>query len=131
MGSDWNRTIDPDSKHSIEKVLLHYGAQLQRCNPDRWSSVRCPFHGDGRASAAVHLNSNAFACYACGIKGDTYAIIMQHEGIGFRAALALAEEITGISGETLRPERASGTRIPGRSRSVLRDRPSRRLRGSE
>lgn len=127
MGSE--RKIDPRDKHPIGSILAHYGAQLPN-NSGRWASIKCPFHGDNRASAAVHLEGNAFACYACGIKGDTYAVLMQHEGIGFRAAFTLAEEISGVSGETLRPERASRTRVSGRSRSVLSNRATSRLRSS-
>ena len=125
MGSE--RHIDPRDKHRIGPVLTHYGATLPN-STGRWASIKCPFHGDSRASAAVHLEGNAFACYACGIKGDTYAIIMQHEGVKFREALKLAEEWTGQSCETLRSERGFGSRVSGRSRSVLGNRATSRLR---
>ena len=92
---------DGNDKHPIGPVLAHYGATLPN-RTEVWVSIKCPFHGDRHASAAVHLTGNAFACYACGIKGDTYAIIMQHEGVKFREALNLAEEWTGQSGEALR-----------------------------
>ena len=127
MGSE--RYANARDKHSIGQVLAHYGAVLPN-STGRWASVKCPFHGDSRASAAVHLDGNAFACYACGIKGDTYAVLMQHEGITFREALTLAETITGQSGETLRPEYRTSVRVSGRSRSVLGNRATSRLRGS-
>lgn len=128
MGHD-NRKLDPQDKHPIGPVLTHYGATLPH-STGRWTSIKCPFHGDSRASAAVHLDGNVFACYACGIKGDTYAIIMQHEGVGFREALDRAEDITGKSSETVRSKYSSGSRLSGRSRSVLGNSAARRLRSS-
>ncbi len=99
-------------KHSIKSVLEHYGATVQERHG--WVKLRCPFHDDGHASATVNFEENAFNCFGCGVKGDTYSIIMEHEGIGFREAIKIAEGITGQSSTALR---ASGAK----SRSVSRN----------
>jgi DNA primase len=81
--------------------------------------MKCPFHGDSHASASVSLEENAFICHACGIKGDTYSIIMQHEGVDFREALSIAETVTGQGCSDLRSEYRRSSRVSGKSRSVL------------
>lgn len=99
-------------KHSIQSVLEHYGATVHE--RDGWVKLRCPFHDDGHASATVNVEENAFNCFGCGVKGDTYSIIMEQERVGFREAVKIAEGITGKSSTTLR---ASGAK----SRSVSRN----------
>ena len=108
-------------KHEIVPVLEHYGGYIHR---DRygWQKIRCPFHDDGHASATVNTDENAFNCFGCGIKGDTYSIIMQHEGVGFSEALKVAERITGTSSDSLRKEYRSSGRIFSESGNHLRRR---------
>jgi DNA primase len=99
-------------KHSIQSILEHYGATVHE--RDGWVKLRCPFHDDGHASATVNVEENAFNCFGCGVKGDTYSIIMEQERVGFREAVKIAEGITGKSSTTLR---ASGAK----SRSISRN----------
>jgi len=86
---------------------------------DRWMKVKCPFHGDSHASATVNPIQNGFKCFACGIQGDTYNIIMQHEGVEFLEAVKRAEEITGISSKSLRQKSTSGRTISSKPRAGL------------
>jgi DNA primase len=118
---------DKADKHSIGPVFAHYGGETPRAT-NRWVSVRCPFHGDHTASAAINLEENAFACYACDIKGDTYAVIMQHEGIGFREAYQRAEDLTGESRQIVRGFGGAGGRLSRHSRSHLGRSASSRFR---
>lgn len=99
-------------KHSIQSILEHYGATVRE--REGWAKLRCPFHDDGHASATVNVEENAFNCFGCGVKGDTYSIIMEQERVGFREAVKIAEGITGESSTTLR---ASGAK----SRSISRN----------
>lgn len=66
-----------------------------------WSSIRCPFHDDRHSSATVNTEENVFCCFACQIKGNTYSVIMKHEGMDFNEAVKLAEGITGKSRKVL------------------------------
>jgi DNA primase len=102
-----------DEKHSIKTVLEHYGAQNVPQGRIGWVKIRCPFHQDTHASAVVNLKDNGFICFGCGVKGDTYSIIMLQEGVKYREAIAFAEDITGESNESL-----SG--LSARSRSLSR-----------
>lgn len=97
-----------EDKPDITTILEYYGAQV----PTRsgWAKMKCPFHSDSHASAAVNLRDNIFKCHGCQYKGDGYAIIMQKEGVGFREAITLAKGIFDQSGKVLsqRPARSGG-----------------------
>ena len=89
-------------KPPIAPVLEHYGAHFV---PNRrgWASMKCPFHDDRTASAAVNTNEDvqAFTCFACQAKGDAYGLVMWKEGCDFQTARRTVEEITGISYQPL------------------------------
>ena len=102
-------------KHSIKDVIEHYGGRVGTTRRTGWVKIRCPFHDDSHASATLNLDKNAFNCFACGMKGDTYSIIMQEEGVAFREAVAFAEGITGESNLPLSTKRSSSGGIPRRT----------------
>lgn len=108
-------------KHSIQPVLEHYGATNIR-ETWGWQKIRCPIHEDGTASASVNTTENVFVCHACGVKGDTYKIIMEKEGVGFREAITIAETITGESSEHIQKKSASGRRVPQQEGIISRRR---------
>lgn len=85
-------------KPSIEKYLNYIGATLPAMGSG-WRKMKCPFHIDSHASAAVNYDKNAFICHGCGVKGDTYSLIMYKEGGNYREALKFAEEFL-ITGNT-------------------------------
>ncbi len=91
-------------KPDITTILEYYGARV----PTRsgWAKLKCPFHDDSHASAAVNLKENIFKCHGCQYKGDAYAIIMQKEGVNFREAITLAKGIFDQSGKVL-PQRTT------------------------
>lgn len=105
-------------KHSILAVLEHYGGSVYR-ERNGWQKLKCPFHDDSHASATVNIEENAFNCFGCGIKGDTYKIIMEKEGIGFREAIKVAEGITGQSSSTLRKAHSRGGGLPSKTGNHL------------
>lgn len=80
---------------TITQVLEHYGADLTRVRPYGWRSIKCPFHGDRMASASVNLEKGAFACHACGMKGDAISLIKRNEKLDYRSALEFAERELG------------------------------------
>lgn len=102
-------------KPDIAVILEYYGARV----PERkgWFSMKCPFHNDNHASASATRDDNAFCCFACQMKGDGYAIIMQKEGVKFREAINIAERIFNESGKVLPQRTTRGGRILGRSRN--------------
>ena len=108
-------------KHSIQPVLEHYGATNLR-ETLGWQKMKCVVHEDSTASASVNVTENAFACHACGVKGDTYKIIMEKEGVGYREAIAIAEGITGESHSNIQGKHSSSRRVPSQEGIISRRR---------
>ena len=79
-------------KPSIEEYLHYIGADTPAVNSG-WRKMKCPFHKDSHASAAVNYDKNAFVCHGCGIKGDTYSLIMDRERINYREAVQFATSV--------------------------------------
>lgn len=81
----------------IVKVLEYYGSTEagRAANRNGWVSIRCPFHSDTRASAAVNANFAGFNCLGCGIKGNAISLIMEVEKIDFISAVEFYERIVG------------------------------------
>jgi DNA primase len=85
-------------KPSIEEYLNYIGAATP-AKGSGWRKMKCPFHDDSHASAAVNYDKNAFVCHGCGIKGDTYSLIMDRERINYREAVKFAASVL-TSGNT-------------------------------
>ncbi|WP_419719736.1 CHC2 zinc finger domain-containing protein [Mycobacterium avium] len=93
----------------IVKVIRRYYPDWDppRDTGREWLKCLCPFHGDGRPSAAISLQHNAFKCYACPVKGSAAGIIKLKEEVSYAEAQRLAEEISGGSHEPV-PRKSSG-----------------------
>lgn len=85
-------------KPSIEEYLNYIGADVP-ARGSGWRKMKCPFHIDTHASAAVNYDKNAFVCHGCGVKGDTYSLIMYKEGGDYREAVKFATSVLA-SGNT-------------------------------
>jgi DNA primase len=99
-----------DSKPSIEEYLHYIGAAVPSMGSG-WRKMKCPFHIDTHASAAVNYDKNAFVCHGCGVKGDTYSLIMYKEGGDYRAALKFAEEFLTTGNTEVRQQDRSSKRV--------------------
>ena len=100
-----------DNKHDLATALKHYGAKVR--DGYGWIAVKCPFHNDATASAAVNLREQVFDCFVCDIYGDVYTIIMHQEGIGYKDAVTRAEEITnGNRSSVSRSNRRKDSLLP-------------------
>jgi hypothetical protein len=83
-------------KPSIEEYLNYIGADVP-ARGSGWRKMKCPFHIDTHASAAVNYDKNAFVCHGCGVKGDTYSLIMYKEGGDYREAVKFATSVLASS----------------------------------
>ncbi|MEU4709476.1 CHC2 zinc finger domain-containing protein [Nocardia salmonicida] len=106
----------------IVRVIHEYhGGWLPPDDTGReWIKTLCPFHDESVASATVSYENNAFCCFACGVKGDVYAIIMREENVSFAKAKRIAAAILAGCDTKLReqPPRKSGRRVFGESRTT-------------
>ena len=80
-------------KHDVSAYLTHVGATLPAVGHG-WRKMKCPFHGDKHASAAVNYEQNRFKCFGCEAQGDVYDLIMHKEGGNYIEAIKFAESIS-------------------------------------
>jgi DNA primase len=97
-------------KPSIEEYLNYIGAAVPSMGSG-WRKMKCPFHSDSHASAAVNYDKNAFVCHGCGVKGDTYSLIMYKEGINFSEAKQFAEKFSSSGNSEIRSEDRKRSRV--------------------
>jgi DNA primase len=97
-------------KPSIEEYLNYIGADTP-ARGSGWRKMKCCFHIDSHASAAVNYDKNAFVCHGCGVKGDTYSLIMYKEGGDYREAVKFAEEFLITSNTEIRSKDRTRGRV--------------------
>lgn len=102
-----------NTKPAIGPILEHYGARVPKRHG--WFSMKCPFHDDTHNSASANTDEGVFCCFACQVKGDGFALIMNKEGVEFREALSIAERILNASGEVLPQRTTRSGGIPRRT----------------
>ena len=88
-------------KPSIEEYLHYIGADAPAVGSG-WRKMKCCFHIDSHASAAVNYDKGAFVCHGCGVKGDVYSLIMYKEGGDFIEAIKFAETVLTTGNTTVR-----------------------------
>jgi DNA primase len=97
-------------KPSIEEYLSYIGADIPAMGSG-WRKMKCPFHHDSHASAAVNYDKNAFVCHGCGVKGDTYSLIMYKEGGDYREAVKFAASVLASGNTEIRSKNRSSSGV--------------------
>lgn len=97
-------------KPSIEEYLNYIGAETP-ARGSGWRKMKCCFHIDSHASAAVNYDKNAFVCHGCGVKGDVYSLIMYKEGGDFREAVNFAASVLTTGNTTIRGQDRTSKRV--------------------
>lgn len=106
-------------KHDIGAYLQHIGATLPAMGHG-WRKMRCPFHGDKHASAAVNYEENKFKCFGCEVSGDIYDLIMYKQGGNYREAVQFAEGISPTGNGGIRKAHSYGSGISSKPTSIGR-----------
>ena len=97
-------------KHNVGDYLEYVGATLPAVGSG-WRKMKCPFHGDKHASAAINYDENRFKCFGCEAKGDVYDLIMYREGGKYIEAIKFAESISLPSSGGIRKAHSSSRGI--------------------
>lgn len=97
-------------KPSIEEYLNYIGAEIP-ARGSGWRKMKCCFHIDSHASAAVNYDKNAFICHGCGVKGDVYSLIMYKEGGDFREAVNFAASVLTTGNTEIRGKDRTSKRV--------------------
>jgi DNA primase len=58
---------------------------------------RCPWHDDSKPSLQVNPERQTFKCWVCNIGGDIFSFVMKIENVGFRDALEILADKSGIA----------------------------------
>lgn len=80
----------------IEKVVGHYLELIP--TGDEYKAI-CPFHNEKTPSLSVVPSKEMFYCFGCGAGGDVIDFVKKKEGVDFKEALQIIEQITGISSD--------------------------------
>lgn len=91
-------------------------------------STRCPLgtHEDTQASFSWNGDRGMWNCFACGARGDVFKLVMELEGLGFKAAVHRVAELTqrevDLGGKRpFNPERASREKVIRANRRAICD----------
>jgi DNA primase len=106
-------------KPSIEEYLHYIGAAVPSMG-NGWRKMKCPFHIDTHASAAVNFDKNAFVCHGCGVKGDTFSLIMYKEGGDYREAVKFAASVLASGNTEVRGNDRTSNRVSVKPSSLGR-----------
>ena len=106
-------------KPSIEEYLHYIGAAVPSMGSG-WRKMKCPFHIDTHASAAVNFDKNAFVCHGCGVKGDTFSLIMYKEGGDYREAVKFATSVLASGNTEIRGNDRTSKRVSVKPSSLGR-----------
>lgn len=77
------------NKPDLIELLDSWGMDVPH-NRSGWASVRCGFHEDRTKSASVHADAGHYYCFACGVRGDAWDLIMHRDGVSLREAMRRA-----------------------------------------
>ena len=97
-------------KPDISEYLHYIGATVPAMGSG-WRKMKCPFHHDTHASAAVNFDKNAFICHGCGVKGDTFSLIMYKEGGDYREAVKFAASVLTTGNTEIRSTHRESNRV--------------------
>lgn len=73
----------------------------------------CPFHDDRNPSCYVVPNKQIFHCFVCGAGGNAIDFVMKFHQLGFREALELLADRSGVTLTPYRGARANESSEPG------------------
>jgi len=94
---------------TAELVLDHYQFATKRDGHDERSSTACPRCSDhSRRAFVINLQTGQWQCFPCGYGGDPLRLVAEFERLSdrtdFRAVLAKAAEIAGVTASDLPDE---------------------------
>ena len=92
-----NNVEDVKSRINIVDLIGEY-VRLNKTGTS-WKGL-CPFHHEKSPSFIVNEEKQFWHCFGCAKGGDAFAFIMEIESLGFREALTLLADKTGVTLET-------------------------------
>ena len=102
-------------RHLLPQPRTFWEGELGRLSrPDRkcYAKGRCPFHKSRSGqSFSVNLNTGAFCCFGCDVKGDIVSYVMQRDGCDFKTAAKKLGAWTDVTPEERQQFKKEETRL--------------------
>ena len=76
------------------RVYGKYVDLSERPNDNGDIKVVCPFHEDSEPSLSINMHTGLFRCFGCEKAGDVYTFIQLHEGVDFKRAQVIANNMS-------------------------------------
>ncbi len=107
----------------IKDVADRLGVELGRGNANaRCFNQEAHKHGDRHGSLGFNSRTNQFKCFACGISGDTIALVMAYQKVDFREACEWLASTYGLKIDTLAtPDKLGNNSVVYKNRNVYRN----------
>lgn len=111
MTVSWPRSfIDQVRRSANAPAIIGESVALKKRGA-RWVGL-CPFHQEKTPSFGVN-DEGLWYCFGCGVGGDVFKFVMQHESLGFAEAVRSVADRAGIPvPEPVGLPAAVGTRVP-------------------
>ncbi|MDQ3098272.1 MAG: DNA primase [bacterium] len=77
-------------------IVEYIGRAVQLKKAGRNFSGLCPFHGENSPSFNVSPDRQIFKCFGCGVSGDLFTFVMQHDGLSFPEAIKMLADEAGV-----------------------------------
>ncbi len=87
---------DVDIVKSRINIVDIVGEYLKLIKAGNSFKACCPFHQEKTPSFNVNEERQMYHCFGCGQGGDVFSFVMEMENIGFREALTLLAEKSGV-----------------------------------
>lgn len=81
--------------------VVTWHKKTRRAAGDYWAP--CPFHGEKTPSFHVLDKRGRYKCFGCGVAGDHFRFLMEHDGLSFPDAVAEVASLAGVSIPDARP----------------------------
>ncbi len=77
-------------------IVDYIGRSIQLKKAGRNFTGLCPFHGENSPSFNVSPDRQIFKCFGCGVSGDLFTFVMQHDGLTFPEAVKVLADEAGV-----------------------------------
>ncbi|MCK4302756.1 MAG: DNA primase [Candidatus Eisenbacteria sp.] len=94
------RGIGQDAVEQVRQatdIVELIGAYVDLRPAGRGFKACCPFHKEKTPSFHISPERQLFHCFGCGVGGDAFSFVMQHDGLTFPEALEMLANRAGVT----------------------------------
>lgn len=99
-----------DDIHARADIVELIGRYVPLKQVGRHFKAACPFHKEKTPSFMVNADKQVFHCFGCGVGGNIFSFLMQHDRLTFPEAVAQLAEHVGVRLPEPESKAGDGTR---------------------